>query len=99
MKGFEKMLRELGFGGRVGADHDGYPWILGYRGPALSEMLGSTHVNVNPFIEDMMALKSDAELALIRESVKWGHLAHVLLQRYTKVGATETEVSLRAGNE
>lgn len=99
MKGFERMLRELGFDGRIGADHDGYPWILGYRGPSLSEMMGGTHVNVNPFIEDMLALKSDAELALIRESIKWGHLAHVLLQRYTKVGATETEVSLRAGNE
>ena len=99
MKGLEQMLRELGFAGRIGADHDGYPWILGYRGPSLSEMMGSTHVNVNPFIEDRLALKSEAELALIRESVKWGHLAHVLLQRYTKVGATETEVSLRAGNE
>ena len=27
------------------------------------------------------------------------HLAHRLLQRYTRVGATETEVSLRASNE
>ena len=99
MKGFEKMLRELGFEGRIGADHDGYPWILGYRGPSLTEMMGSAHVNVNPFIEDMMALKSEAELALIRESIKWGNLAHVLLQRYTKAGATETEVSMRAGNE
>ena len=96
---FTKMLKEMGFAGRVGADNDGYPWILGYRGPALTGMLGCTHVNVNPFVEDMMALKSEAELALIRESVKWGHLAHVLLQRYTKVGATETEVSLRAGSE
>ncbi|MBI5876398.1 MAG: aminopeptidase P family protein [Chloroflexi bacterium] len=96
---FKQMLAEMGFGGRVGADNDGYPWILGYRGPALTEMLGCTYVNVNPFVEDMMALKSPAELALIRESVKWGHLAHVLLQRYTKVGVTETEVSLRAGNE
>lgn len=44
-------------------------------------------------------IKSEAEVALIRESVKWGHLAHVHLQRYTEVGLTETEVSLRAGNE
>jgi Xaa-Pro dipeptidase len=34
-----------------------------------------------------------------RESVKWGNLAHWLLQRYTRAGATETEVSLRASNE
>ena len=46
-----------------------------------------------------MMLKSDAELALIRESCKWGNLAHRLLQKYTRVGANETEVSMRAGNE
>jgi Xaa-Pro dipeptidase len=46
-----------------------------------------------------MAIKSPAELALIRESAKWGNLAHRLLQRYTRVGATETEVSLRASQE
>jgi Xaa-Pro aminopeptidase len=46
-----------------------------------------------------MAIKSQAELDLIRESVKWGHLAHTLLQRYTKEGQTETEVSLRASKE
>lgn len=44
-------------------------------------------------------IKSPGELALIRESVKWGHLAHTLLQRYTRVGATETEVSQRASME
>jgi Xaa-Pro aminopeptidase len=50
-------------------------------------------------IEDQMMIKSEAEIALIKESVKWGNLAHVLLQRYTKVGATETEVSMQASNE
>ena len=34
-----------------------------------------------------MAVKSEAEIALIRESSKWGNLAHRLLQRYTRVGA------------
>lgn len=99
MIGFKKMLEEMGFNGRVGADYDGYPWILGYRGPTLTEMMECTIVNANPFIEDMMAVKSEAELALIRESCKWGHLAHVLLQRYTKPGVTETEVSMRASDQ
>jgi Xaa-Pro aminopeptidase len=31
--------------------------------------------------------------------VKWGNLAHRLLQRYTRVGASETAVSLRASHE
>jgi Xaa-Pro aminopeptidase len=46
-----------------------------------------------------MAVKSGAEVALLRESAKWSNLAHRLLQRYTRVGATETEVSLRASAE
>jgi hypothetical protein len=46
-----------------------------------------------------MMIKSKSELTLIRESVKWGHLAYVFLQRYTKVNASETEVSARASME
>ncbi|MCX5801597.1 MAG: Xaa-Pro peptidase family protein [Candidatus Eisenbacteria bacterium] len=95
----KRILREMGVGGRIASDSDGYPWILGYRGPSLTELTGGTFVRVTGFVEDMMMIKSEAEIALIRESVKWGNLAHRLLQRYTKVGATETEVSMRASNE
>ncbi len=95
----KKTLDDMGIRGELGADSDGYPWILGYRGPALSELTGATVVRVTGFIEDLMMIKSEAEIALIRESVKWGNLAHRLLQRYTRIGATETEVSLRAGHE
>ena len=64
----------------------------GYRGPSLSELTGSGRQSTG-VIEDQITIKSPAEFALIRESTKWGHLAHALLQRYTHVGATETEVS------
>jgi Xaa-Pro dipeptidase len=94
-----KVLKEMGIAPNYGADQDGYPWILGYRGPSLSEQLGAPPVRVTGFIEDQMMIKSPAELSLIRESIKWGHLAHVLLQRYTRVGRTETEVSRRASTE
>src|SRR5919199_1664274 len=33
-----RLLGDLGLGGRIGADQDGYPWILGYSGPTLSEL-------------------------------------------------------------
>jgi Xaa-Pro aminopeptidase len=99
MEIFTKMLDEMGITGKHGADHDGYPWILGYRGPTLSELTGQQPVQITAFIEDQMMIKSDAELRLIRESVKWGHLAHMLLQRYTKVGVTETSVSGQASLE
>ena len=93
------MLSDMGVAGSIGIDHDGYPWIFGYRGPSIQELTGGTPQYITAFIEDMMMIKSEGELSLIRESVKWGHLAHMLLQRYTKVGLTETEVSQRASME
>jgi Xaa-Pro aminopeptidase len=89
----------MSVGGKIGADQDGYPWILGYRGPTLGELSGATVVRVADRIEEQMAIKSAAEVTLIRESVRWGNLAHTLLQRYTRPGVTETEVSARASDE
>jgi Xaa-Pro aminopeptidase len=94
-----ELLERLGISGSYGADHDGYPWVLGYRGPTLTELTGTSPDKVTAFVEDQMAIKSRAEIELIRESAKWGNLAHVLLQRYTRPGVTETEVSQRASNE
>jgi len=94
MEGLRELLDTLGVRGRLGADHDGYPWIFGYRGPALGEW---THIAAD--VEDQMAIKSPAEIELLRESCKWANLAHTLLQRYTRVGITETEVETRASHE
>ena len=94
-----ELLGSLGVRGALGADQDGYPWLFGYRGPALSELVG---VDVKPIadaVEDQMAIKSEAELTLLRESCKWGNLAHTLLQRYTRPGVSETEVENRASTE
>jgi Xaa-Pro dipeptidase len=99
MEALRELLERMAVRDGIGADHDGYPWILGYRGPSLTELTGSTPEKVTAFVEDQMAVKSPAEIALIRESAKWGNLAHVLLQRYTQPGRTETEVSQRATNE
>ena len=52
-----------------------------------------------PFVESLMRRKSETEVALIRESARWCGLAHELLQRYTRPGATEAEAALRAGHE
>jgi Xaa-Pro aminopeptidase len=99
MESLRELLGKMSLDGRLGADHDGYPWVLGYRGPSLTDLTGSTPEKVTAFVEDQMAIKSPAEVALIRESAKWGNLAHVLLQRYTRPGLTEVEVSQRASNE
>ena len=82
---------------RVGADHDGYPVVAGYRPFALSQHLEVSLVS--PALDAQMALKSEHELALIRESVYWGDVAHHLLQDYTKPGLGETEVVARACSE
>jgi Xaa-Pro dipeptidase len=99
MDGFRATLSDMGIAGRFGADADGYPWIFGYRGPSLTELTDGEFVRLSGFIEDLMAIKSENEIALIRESCTWGNLAHRLLQRYTRPGVTETEVSMRASNE
>jgi len=99
MEALARLLEEMGVRDPIGSDVDGYPWVLGYRGPTLTELTGTTPERITGFVEDQMAIKSEAEIALIGESAKWGNLAHMLLQRYTRVGATETEVSRRASTE
>jgi Xaa-Pro dipeptidase len=94
-----RLLLDLGLRAALGADEDGYPGILGYAGPALSEVTAQPVTLLAPFIESLMARKSDAEVALIRESGKWCAHAHRLLQEYSRPGATEAEASLRATQE
>jgi Xaa-Pro aminopeptidase len=93
------LLGALGLRGRIGADTDGYPWLFGYRGPSLTELTGEAPTPIAAAVEDQMAIKSAAEIALLRESSKWGNLAHTLLQRYTRPGVSETEVENRASTE
>lgn len=82
---------------RVGADHDGYPPVMGYRPYPLSGELEV--VPVSALVDRQMAVKSESELRLIRESAWWSDLAHRLLQRYTRPGLTENEVVGRACKE
>jgi Xaa-Pro dipeptidase len=91
-----RVVRDLGLAGRIAADEDGYPGILGYRGPALSEVTGAEVVTVADEIESMLERKSAAEIELIRESGRWCAYAHRRLQEHTRPGVTEAEASLRA---
>jgi Xaa-Pro aminopeptidase len=99
MRLLAKVLADLGMGGRIAADQDGYPGILGYEGPPLSAVTGADVVEVSQQIEHMLVRKSPAEVALVRESGRWCAHAHRLLQDYTRVGSTEAEASLRAQAE
>jgi len=82
---------------QIGVDSDGYGQVYGYRGPKVSELLpDATITSVNDDIEYMQMLNSEAELDLIRESCKWGNLAHQYLQEFSEVGVGESDIALRA---
>ncbi len=99
MRVLARLLGELGIAGTIAADQDGYPGILGYDGPPLSEVTGADIVPAAPALERLMARKSDAEVELIRESARWCEHAHRLLQEYSRPGTTEAQAGLRAGYE
>src|SRR6058998_412191 len=65
MESLRSLLAEMEITGSFGADQDGYPWVLGYRGPSLTELVGVTPAKVTGFIEDQLAVKSPAEIELI----------------------------------
>ncbi len=85
---------------KIGVDSDGYGQLYGYRGPKVSELLPEAEVvNVADDVEYLQMINSEEELELLRESARWANLAHAYLQEYCRVGATETEISMRASYE
>ncbi|GGS43643.1 M24 family metallopeptidase [Deinococcus knuensis] len=79
--------------GRLAADHDGYEHRWGYRGPALSSLLGQPVHDGLALIDDLRIIKSPAEIALIREACRWGDHAHRLMQGAITTGVNELMVS------
>jgi len=99
---FAEWLTDLGWGrARMGTDNPaGATGAHGYTGPPLSErMPDATFEKAGDIIWNMRLIKSPEEIALIKESAKWGNLAHQLLQEYTEPGIWDTEVSLTASLE
>jgi Xaa-Pro aminopeptidase len=88
-------LRELD-AETVAADADGAPGTMGYEGPALSEYID---VETQDWVGGMREAKSAAEVELIRESARWGNLAHRYLADGVEPGAHPATVSQRASME
>jgi Xaa-Pro aminopeptidase len=103
MRDFAALLLDLGLGGQdsvIAADSPGYASGWGYKGPRLEEVLPGTKVSLFPkLVENHRVIKSRQEVELIRESARWGNLAHALLQEYSRPGRTETEISAAASQE
>jgi len=96
-----QLLKEMGVdSGKIGSDGAGYGSSQGYRGPQLAEVLPLAEIVVDPYlVEEMRMVKSEEEIALIKESCRWGNLAHRFLQNYSKPGSFENEISARASLE
>jgi len=77
----------------VAADAEAAPGVMGYEGPPLTQFVD---VESQSWVERMRWAKSDAELDLIRESARWGNLAHRYLAEEIDVGAHPATVSQRA---
>lgn len=100
MEYFKDALIEHGLSGKkIGIDSDGYSSPYGYEGPKVSELIDAEITSIRRWIEKMRYVKSPAEIELIKESCRWGNLAHRLLQKYSKVGKSEVEISSRASQE
>lgn len=100
MTHFRKFIKEdLKISNKLGAEGGGARGVWGYQGPRFKDALKIPVVVHPEIITDMRIIKDSDELACLRESARWGHLAHQLLQEYTAVGENEIDVSFRASHE
>ncbi len=84
---------------RVAADHDGYVPYWGYRGPRLSELLGSVPVDGEMLVESLRRVKSAAELECVQVSCDWAARGHRRMQDAIRAGRTEMECYQPAATE
>jgi len=99
---FAEFLKDMGLAKkRIGIDNKaGAAGIWGYKGPPITKKLHEAKfVDMKDIVPSMRLIKSEEEIALIRESAKWANLAHNLLQEYTAEGLWDVEVALAASHE
>jgi Xaa-Pro dipeptidase len=99
---FAEFLKEMGLAKKsIGTDNKaGASGKWGYKGPLITKKLREAKfVDMKDFVPSMRLIKSEEEIALMRESAKWANLAHNLLQEYTAEGLWDVEIALVASNE
>ena len=101
MQILKDILEEQGLANKcLVVDGDGYPAVMGYRGPSLSEVCRDARIISRPFlIEELQMIKSPFDITVMRETARWGNYAHMLLRDYTKAGLRELEVTDRVRQE
>jgi Xaa-Pro dipeptidase len=98
------LLTEMGLQGngtRLGYDSNGYLDNNGYDGPLLTDIVGDgvEVVSARDIVDRLRAVKSEAELAFIKESCIWGNLAHRLMQEQIGLGHNAMEIGFAASAE
>ena len=98
---FSDWISELSRGKRIGTDNKSlYGGVWGFKGLPPEEILkGFEMIDVSQEIYNFRKIKSNEEIELMRESSKWGNLAHRLLQEYTEPDRFDFEISSIASTE
>ncbi|MBN1683126.1 aminopeptidase P family protein [Candidatus Bathyarchaeota archaeon] len=99
MELFVEWIKELGLSNsHLGTDNPaGAAGTSGYTGPSLADKMKETKfTNIGSLFWSWRLVKSEEEVNLIRESAKWGNLAHQFLQDYTEPGLWDVEISQMA---
>jgi Xaa-Pro aminopeptidase len=101
MEYFKEVLEEYNFENKViGYDSLGYGSPMGYRGPSIDKLINAKEfTSLYGVVEELRFIKSPNEIELIKESCRWGNLAHRLMQKYTKAGFSEIEITSKASME
>ena len=83
---------------RIGYDHDGPLDMNGYRGVPFSRSLaeGVEPREARHLIDQLRAVKSEAEISLMAESCGWADRAHRIMQEAMAVGRSDLEIAQEA---
>lgn len=92
IKTASEMIDKIGSNG-VLADSEGAPGTMGYSGPSLSQF---KDLETEDFISEWRKTKSNKEVALIRESAKWGKKAHEAMEDMIAPGKNAVKISDQA---
>jgi Xaa-Pro aminopeptidase len=97
MEHLRDLLSEMGLAGkRLGYDHDGHHDVNSYDGPPLSEVFEGHTERARDIVDTLRLVKSENELRLIRESARWGDLAHRTMHERVTLGCSPLAVSIAA---